>query len=181
MVWEITPDELWFRYADGERDFPGIKLIQSEKATSAQMIELQGFDLRGINLRGAYLRYADLSSADLTGADLSSAVLIEACLERATVRDASLYSANLHWCSLAEANLGGTSLGHMNATNAFFCGAKNIDGFEYTILADANFRGANISRDVLYAHGNLLWNTTAADGGIICGPLYGDGKRILHE
>ena len=95
MAWEITPEELWFRYADGERNFPGIKLLQSEKATSAELIDLRGFDLRSINLRGADLRNADLTEADLTGADLPGAVLIEAYLERAIVRDASLYSAFL--------------------------------------------------------------------------------------
>ncbi len=169
MTWKIPTDELWFRYADGERDFPGIKLLQSERATSTQMIDLQGFDLRGINLRGA-----DLSNADLTGADLTGAVLIEACLERAIVRDASLYSANLHWCNLVQANLWGSNLNHMNASSAFFCGANFNYSFEYANLADANFQNAKVSPDVLYAHGNLLWNTTASDGHIISGPLYGE-------
>ena len=174
MVWEITPDELWFRYADGERDFPGIKLLQSERA-SGQMIDLQGFDLRGINLRRADLKYAGLTGVDLTGADLTGSVLIEACLERAIVRDASLYSANLHWCNLVQANLGGANLNHVNATSATFFRA-NIGAFEYAILANANFRDATIGNSTLCRGGNLIWDTTMSDGTIVVGSQFGDGE-----
>lgn len=168
MAWEITPEELWFRYADGERDFPGIKLLQSERATSTQLIDLRGFDLRGINLRGAYLRNADLTEADLTGADLTGAVLIEAYLERAVVRDASLFSANLKWCNLVQANLRGTNLDHVNATSAIFCRAS-INAFEYAILANADFRDATIDNPTLCRGFNLIWNTTMSDGSVEVG------------
>ena len=165
MAWEITPEELWFRYADGERDFPGIKLLQSERATSTQLIDLRGFDLRSINLRGA-----DLSNADLTGADLTGAILIKAYLERAVIRDASLFSANLNWCNLVQANLRGTSLDHVNATSAIFCRAS-IGAFEYAILADADFSDATIDNPTLCRGFNLIWNTTMSDGSVEVGPL----------
>lgn len=170
MTWEITAEELWFRYADGERDFRGIDLIQSEREIEGNPINLREFNLTEINLRGAYLRYADLTGANLTGA-----VLIEACLKRAIVRDANLHSANLHWSDLTEADLRGTNLDHVNATSAWFCGA-NIGGFSYAILANANFRDAITWKSAICRGGNLIWKTTMPDGTIEEGPQFGDGK-----
>lgn len=60
----ITAEELLQRYANGERDFPGIELIQSEGVPQDCSIDLEGAILRDINLRGAYLRQADLTGAD---------------------------------------------------------------------------------------------------------------------
>ena len=56
MVWEITAEELLERYADGERNFAGIELIQSDGVPPDSSIDLEGAVLRNINLRGAYLR-----------------------------------------------------------------------------------------------------------------------------
>jgi uncharacterized protein YjbI with pentapeptide repeats len=170
MVWKITAEELIIRYGDGERNFAGIELLQSERCLPESPIDLKGVSLRNINLRGACLRYADLTGADLTGA-----VLIEARLERAIVREANWQSVNLHWSILHEADLRGTILSHMNATGAFFCGAR-IGGFDYAILADADFRDAGISKSSLCQCGNLIWNTTMSDGTIVVGPQYGDGR-----
>jgi uncharacterized protein YjbI with pentapeptide repeats len=55
MVWEITASELLARYADGERNFAVIELIQSEGVPLDSSIDLEGAILRDINLRGAYL------------------------------------------------------------------------------------------------------------------------------
>ena len=176
MVWKITAEELLVRYETGERNFAGVEGIQNHG-----QIDLKGFDFRGINLRGADLTGVDFTGSNLTGAHLTGAILKTAILERAIIRDASLYSANLRWANLSEADLGGTDLYHINASGAFFGRAKNIDSLNYAILTDANFRDAHICPDSLYAHGNLLWNTTASDGHIISGPLYGDGKRLRHE
>lgn len=176
MVWEISAEELLVRYDAGERNFAGVEVIRNHWC-----IDLEGLDFRGINLRGANLKDANLTGANLTGADLTGAILRSAILEQAIIRDASLYSANLCWANVSEADLRLTRLTHMNASSAVFFGAKFKYGFEYAILADANFRGATISDDVLYAHGNLLWNTTTSEGVIIRGPLYGDGNRISHE
>ncbi|MHC5823660.1 MAG: pentapeptide repeat-containing protein [Nostoc sp.] len=173
MPWEITAEELLARYADGERNFAGIELIQSAEEPQDNMIDLEGAILRDINLRGAYLRQANLCRADLTGADLFGVSLESAWLKRAIVRDANLYSANLHWCSLHEADLRGTNLAQMNATSAFFCGA-NIDSFEYAILIKTNFRDAYIGPNIIWSYGNFVYDTIMPDGTIKSGPFFGE-------
>ena len=175
MVWKITAEELIVRYGDGERNFAGIELLQSERFLPENPIDLKGVSLRNINLRGACLRYADLTGADLTGADLTGAILMEAFLQKATIRDANLESVNLNWSSLHEADLRGTILSHMNACGAFFCGART-SAFEYAILANADFRDTNIFNSTLCNCGNLIWNTVMSDGTIVVGPQYGDGR-----
>ncbi|MEH2171113.1 MAG: pentapeptide repeat-containing protein [Nostoc sp.] len=173
MAWEITAEELLARYADGERNFAGIELIQSEGVPLDSSINLEGAILRDINLRGAYLRQADLCRADLTGADLFGVSLEGAWLKCAIVRDANLYSANLSWCDLTEADLRGTNLAQMNATKAIFCGA-NIDSFEFAILIKTNFRNAYIAPNIIWSYGNFVYNTTMPDGTIKSGPFFGD-------
>ncbi|MBN3894263.1 MAG: pentapeptide repeat-containing protein [Nostoc sp. NOS(2021)] len=173
MPWEITAEELLARYADGERNFAGIELIQSEGVPQEASIDLEGAILRDINLRGADLCRADLCRADLTGADLFGVSLESAWLKRAIVRDANLYSANLSWCDLTEADLRGTDLNHMNASRAAFCRA-NIGGFSYAILAHANFRSADVSEINICKFGNLIWQTTMPDGTIKSGPFFGE-------
>jgi uncharacterized protein YjbI with pentapeptide repeats len=171
MVWKITPSELLARYADGERNFAGIELIQSEGVPQDCMIDLEGAILRDINLRGAYLRQADLTEADLTGADLFGVSLESAWLKHAIIRNANLYSANLSWCDLTEADLRGTDLNHMNASRAIFCGA-NIGGFSYAILAHANFRSADVSKTNICRFGNFIWETTMPNGSLERGPYW---------
>ncbi|WP_407674182.1 pentapeptide repeat-containing protein [Nodularia harveyana] len=173
MVWEITAEELLARYADGERDFRGIELIQSQGVPLDSSIDLEGAILRDINLRGAYLRQADLCKADLTGADLFGVSLESACLKGAIIRDANLYSANLSWCNLTEADLGGTNLAQMNASSAVFCGA-NISSFEFAILIKTNFRDAYIAPNIIWSYGNFVYQTTMPDGTIKSGPFFGD-------
>lgn len=176
MVWEITAEELLARYADGEQDFRGIELIQSEGVPADSSIDLEGAILRDINLRGAYLRNGCLIEADLTGADLFGASLEMARLDRAIIRDASLYSANLSWCDLTKADLRGTNLDYINARAAMFRGAEFGYGFEFAILAHANFQDAATWNSVICRGGNLIWNTTMPDGTIVVGPQYGDGR-----
>jgi len=171
MAWEITAEELLARYADGERDFRGIELIQSEGVPLDSSIHLEGAILRDINLRGAYLRQANLCRSDLTGADLFGVSLESAWLKRAIVRDANLHSANLSWCDLTEADLRGTDLNHMNASRATFCEA-NIGGFSYAILAHANFRSADVSETNICRFGNLIWETTMPNGTVERGPYW---------
>lgn len=173
MVWKITAEELLARYADGERNFAGIELIQSAEEPEDNMFDLRGAILRDINLRGAYLRQADLTGADLTRADLFGVSLEMAWLKRAIVRDANLYSANLSWCSLHEADLRGTNLSHMNASCAFFVGAKFEYGFEYAILIDTNFRDAEIAPNIIWSYGNFVCNTTMPNGTVKNGPFFG--------
>ena len=169
MVWEITAEELLERYADGERNFAGIELIQSDGVPLDSSIDLEGAVLRDINLRGAYLRQADLRRSDLTGADLFGVSLESAWLNRAIVRDANLHSAHLTWCDLTEADLMGTDLNHMNASNAVFCKA-NIGGFSYAILAHADFQDAYAPESIICHFFNLIWETTMPDGRVEIGP-----------
>ncbi|MGB3637228.1 MAG: pentapeptide repeat-containing protein [Rivularia sp. (in: cyanobacteria)] len=172
MVWEITAEELLERYADGERNFAGIELIQSDGVPLDSSIDLEGAVLRDINLRGAYLRQACLIEADLTGADLFGAYLELADLDRAIIRDANLFSANLSWCHLTQADLRGTDLNRMNANKALFRGAV-IDGFSFAILIDTNFQDAYIAPNVIWSYGNFVYRTIMPDGSIIDGPLIG--------
>ncbi|MEH2012479.1 pentapeptide repeat-containing protein [Nostoc sp.] len=171
MAWEITAEELLARYADGERDFRGIELIQSEGVPLDSSIDLEGAILRDINLRGAYLRQTDLCRADLTGADLFGVSLESAWLKHAIIRNANLHSVNLSSCDLTEADLRGTDLNHMNASRATFCGA-NIGGFSYAILAHANFRSADVSETNICRFGNLIWETTMPSGSVERGPYW---------
>lgn len=176
MVLEMSPEELVGRYLQGERDFRGIKLIQSPFDVEGNEIDLRGLCLRDINLSGAYLKKADFTETDLTGANLFGAVLEQACLKRAIVRDANLYSANLRWCNLTEADLRGSVLNHINATCAYFDRAINIGALEYAILADASFQEAHIPDQLICRGGNLIWRTIMPDGTIKLGPQYGDGE-----
>lgn len=81
MDWEMSTEELVVRYDAGERDFRGIKLIETRG-----FIDLQGWNLRDINLRGAYLREVDLTGADLTGANLFGVSLENSCLKNAIIK-----------------------------------------------------------------------------------------------
>lgn len=176
MVWEITSDELWFRYAEGERDFRGIKLLQSWAVTETvmiEMIDLRGFNLQEINLRGADLSGADLSRADLSGADLTGVILKNARLNQTILRNASLYSANLNWCGLHQADLARTCLDHINAISAEFIGAK-FGYLESAVLAHSNFKDALIPKEIICGFGNLIWNTVMPDGTIEHGPYWGE-------
>ncbi|MGF1673439.1 MAG: pentapeptide repeat-containing protein [Rivularia sp. (in: cyanobacteria)] len=174
MVLEMTPEELVGRYLQGERDFRGIKLIQSPLDVEGNEIDLRGLCLRDIDLSGACLKKVDFTGADLTGINLFGAVLEQACLKRAIVRDANLYSVNLSWGNLTEADLRKTILTQMNATCACFDGAQFGYRFEYAVLAETSFRDALIPKQSICGYGNLIWNTTMPDGTVEHGAYWGD-------
>lgn len=176
MVLKMTPEKLVGRYLQGERDFRGIKLIQSPLDVKGNEIDLRGLCLRDIDLSGACLKKVDFTGADLTRINLFGAVLEQACLKRAIIKDANLYSANLRWCDLTEADLRGSILDHINATCAYFDRAINIGAFEYAILADASFQDAHIPDQLICRGGNLIWRTVMPNGTIEVGPQYGDGE-----
>jgi uncharacterized protein YjbI with pentapeptide repeats len=157
MAWEITTTELLEQYAVGERNFAGIELLPPPGTSNAPRdgIDLEGAILRDINLRGA----------DLTGADLFGAYLEMAVLEGAIINDANLRGANLRWCRLDNANLTGTELIHVNAASAIFRGAY-IPYISYSILAQADFKGADASDINIRSRGNFIWETILPDGTI---------------
>lgn len=174
MVWKITTDELLARYKAGERNFAGVELLRiigemgEIDGVDGQITGLEGANLRDINLRGANLEKVDLSGADLTGADLFGAYLGEAGLVKTILRDANLFSANLSCATLNGADLTGAILTQMNASSASFIGAI-MNYFEYSVLIDANFRGAT-GKLSLRGHFNLIWDTTMPDGTVEKGP-----------
>ena len=90
MVWKITPDELLVRYADGERNFAGIELIQSAEEPKDNMIDLQGAILPDINLRGAYLRQADLTGAEIDRAYMKEVIFCNTIMPDGSIRTDSL-------------------------------------------------------------------------------------------
>jgi uncharacterized protein YjbI with pentapeptide repeats len=165
MAWEITTTELLERYAIGERNFAGIELLPppgvSNDARSG--IDLDGAILRDINLRGADLSHASFTGADLTGADLFGAYLEWARLEGAIIKDANLRGANLRWSRLDRVNFDGTELVHVNAASAIFRGAY-VPYISYSILAQADFKGADASDINIRSMGNFIWKTILPDG-----------------
>ncbi len=127
-------EELYRRYAAGQRDFPGVDLSHANlnvaKAEELADLEPGQNDLSSINLSGANLTKANLSRVNLSGANLSSpnlesATLWGTILTRADLRDAILDYANLE-CDLVdvdlrEASLFCTGLARTNTTSPKLC------------------------------------------------------------
>ena len=156
---KMTAEELLKRYADGERDFMGIELIQTEISGK---INLQRCDLRGINLHGAYLSKVDFTEANLSEADLRHAFLAESTLEMAVVRDANLMCVNLVRSNLHKADFRGSNLNHMNGSLAF-CQKAWFDYFELAIVFNTNFRMAYLHDRSLLIN-NYVVNSIMPDG-----------------
>ena len=159
-------EELWWRYADGERDFMGIKLLESDDPISIREMDtdytcsLKEFDLRGINLRGAYFENVDFTKADLTGADLSNALFDSCLLEKCIIRDANLMSIYLYFSTVHEADFRGSNLNYMNAKVTFFDGAW-MDSFSNATLIDTSFARVKISEKISRDR-NLIYNYYSA-------------------
>jgi len=182
MVWEITADELLERYADGERNFAGIKLAHYglygfRRSKHGRKLDLDGVVLRDINLRGADLRNVYLIGADLTGADLGGIFLESCCLTGAIIRDANLFAANVTRSSFDKADLRGTNLDYINASSGHFWEVQ-MGTLEHAILAEADFTGAHIDIGLICRGMNLLLNTTMPDGMIVLGPQWGNGRDL---
>jgi uncharacterized protein YjbI with pentapeptide repeats/CheY-like chemotaxis protein len=144
-------NQLLQRYAAGERNFTGIRLIGCN---------LQGANLEGINLSRADLMLADLSGCLLTGAKLSGANLIGAEMVKANLREASLGGAHLIGANLNHANLNGSQLVGANLSAANLCQAR-LRGADLSeaLVAGANLTNADLRQAILYAanlHGAVL-------------------------
>lgn len=177
MAWEIFDHELLERYAAGERNFAGIKLLYSgwRPSKHGDSIDFDGVVLRNINLRGAYLHEVMMIGADLTGADLGGIFMRRCCLSKGIVRDASLCAANVHGSSLIETDLRGSDLNEINATAASFRGAY-LNTLEYAILAQTNFGEAHTEKGRICRGMNLIWRTTMPDDTVVEGPQWGNGR-----
>ncbi|MEH2000882.1 pentapeptide repeat-containing protein [Nostoc sp.] len=179
MVWEITAEELLERYADGERNFAGIKLahygLYGFRRSKHSGLDLDGVVLRDINLRGADLLNVYLIGADLTGADLGGICLESCYLVGAIIRDANLRAACLDWSAFDNADLRGSNLDHMNASCANFPGVQ-IGSFEYAVLARTYFKGAHTDDGMICRGSNLIWRTTLPSGIVVEGPHWGNDR-----
>ncbi|MCS6782512.1 MAG: pentapeptide repeat-containing protein [Gloeomargarita sp. SKYBB_i_bin120] len=143
--------QLLARYAAGERDFSGIKLIGCN---------LQGANLEGVNLSRADLMLADLSGCLLIGAKLVGANLIGAELVKTNLQEATLTGANLIGANFSQANLSGSQLVGSNLSAANFCQSR-LRGADLSeaLAAGTNFTSADLQDATLYAanlHGAVL-------------------------
>ena len=67
----LTKDELLARYANGERDFPGVNCTGADRrGVNFGGVNFGGANLRFVNFTEAYLGRVNFTGADLTGADL---------------------------------------------------------------------------------------------------------------
>jgi uncharacterized protein YjbI with pentapeptide repeats len=132
LLIRLTADELFRRYAAGERNFVNANLrcaLLSKRLLSE--VNLSYAKLRQANLSEANLTGADLTAADLSEADLSQASLSKTCLVRT-----NLTKANLSQADLRGANLSKACLSEANLSQADLTGAN---------LSLANLRGAKLS------------------------------------
>lgn len=129
-------------YAQGERDFQGLKLIGAK----LNGILLSGIDLSRSELMLASLNEASLDHANLRGAYLSGADMIGAYLHQTDFTGAILMGTNLSESELSEASLVGSNLGGACLTDTNLEGANLCEA----ILIGADLRGANLK------HANLL-------------------------
>ncbi|AFZ09272.1 pentapeptide repeat protein [Oscillatoria nigro-viridis PCC 7112] len=157
-------EELYRRYAAGERYFPGVDLSHADlnvaEVEDLEELEPGQNDLSGINLSSANLTRADLSFVNLSGANLSSANLDSATLWGTILTGANLSDAILDYAELAsdlvdvdlrEASLECTQLIGTNLTRANLMGsyfAATGEGrltFCNTIMPDGTIRNDNSS------------------------------------
>ncbi|MBF2098317.1 MAG: pentapeptide repeat-containing protein [Gloeomargaritaceae cyanobacterium C42_A2020_066] len=164
---ETPAQDFLTRYARGERDFIGVKLIQvSLIGAILDEVNFQGADLsravlREVSLVGAVLREANLAGANLTLANLTEADLSQASLGvikiggqtvSALVGTSVPISANLKQANLTRATLTGADL-----TRAALQEATLVDAdLSQAILVRANLRKANLSQAILNK-ADLTW------------------------
>lgn len=134
------------KYAAGERQFVGMKLIGAKLSgallshgnfnrAELMLASLNETALEQCTFREAYLSGADMIGAYLKQADLSHAVLIGTDLSEATLTEASLIGSNLGGACLCEADLRGANL-----SEAILMGA-NLQGAD---LRGVNLFGSNL-------------------------------------
>ncbi|MEG4964370.1 pentapeptide repeat-containing protein [Microcoleus sp. K4-B3] len=156
-------EELYRRYAAGERNFSGVDLSHADlniaKVIYIEYLQPGQNDLSGINLSDANLTRADLSCVNLSGANLSSANLDSATLECTILTGANLRKAILDYaelvCDLIDVDLReasifctrlvGTDLTRANLMGATFQVHTEEDGLIFcdTIMPDGTINNEN--------------------------------------
>lgn len=143
-------EELFSRYANGERNFAAINLSEAQ---------LSGVNLSGANLSKANLSIANLSRANLSRTDLSYAKLNVARLSGADLSQANLNYAILNVSNLILANLGDAELVEATLIRAELIRAE----FSRANLTGANLNNANL-REARLRQSNLSRaNLSSAD------------------
>ncbi|NQE35499.1 pentapeptide repeat-containing protein [Microcoleus asticus] len=155
-------EELYRRYATGERDFPGVDLSRANlnvagvgdiRDLEPGQNDLSGINLSSANLTRAKMSHVNLSAANLSSANLDSATLCGTILTGANLRKAILDYADLV-CDLIdvdwrEASLFCTGLAGTDLTRANLMGATfqvHVEGrliFLDTIMPDGTINNEN--------------------------------------
>jgi Pentapeptide repeats (9 copies) len=127
----ITADEFFNRYADGERDFFGIKLVNADLSRASwddsnpvgQAIIgaiLGEGDLSGTDFRANDMRACNFGGSKLVGCRFDGTNLTKVSFRHADLTNASFVGANLTRTDLSEANLTGADFTGADLTGAKF-------------------------------------------------------------
>ncbi len=125
---KITADEFLRRYADGERDFFGIKLTKADLSR----VNWDDPNSVGQTITGANFSEEDLSSTDFRANDMracafSASKLVGCQFDGANLTQAFFRDADLSNASFIGAKLLGADLSEANVTGADFTGADLTD------------------------------------------------------
>lgn len=125
--------ELFERYAAGERDFPAIRWVDNLKVPKFQ-------DLSGINFRACHFHGVDFSDAILVGANLSEIFCSSTSFRNADLRGAVINAATF-WeeTDLSGADLSFANLNKLTVEDAIFQRSILV-GVD---LSEAYIKGAN--------------------------------------
>ena len=124
-----------------------LKLLSNRLSLpSMAHMHLSRVDLCGSDMTYVDLFVANLEAALLVGTVFSQADVIEANLTRANLGGSAFFDADISKACFQEANLAKVDFTEVNAEGARFTGADIGHG---SILMDANFTGADLSRTSL--------------------------------
>lgn len=167
----MNVEQLLRRYADGERDFTGVEIVEFRLRHLTE-INLSGADFRYANLQ-KLVRYTegiklDFSGANLRGLNLEYAHFEHANFQKADLSYTDMWCAALHAADLSDADLSGAKLHEaifykVNLSRANFSGAHLLDThFDYADLTEANF---SYARKVNFGNA-YLQDTIMPDGSL---------------
>jgi uncharacterized protein YjbI with pentapeptide repeats len=138
-----------------------LKLLSNRLSLpSMAHMHLSSVDLCGVDMAYVDLCGANLEDALLIGTVFSQADLMEANLTRANLGGATFFDADVSKACFHEANLAKVDFTEVNAEGAQFTGA---DIGHASILMDANFAGADLSKAILQGAKLKSANLTGAN------------------
>jgi uncharacterized protein YjbI with pentapeptide repeats len=171
----MTAEELLQRYAAGERDFSGIRVIVEEYDKIFEGKDLSGINLCGSTLSGNWSGVS-LCKARLRGVTGDSWDLRQGNLSQANLSGTDFIQCDLTGCNFTEAILFGTAFRQVVVDEANFTRAslRGADLSEAD-LEGADFSGANLKGvegvdiDTFRHFSCTLADTRMPDGGICSG------------